>query len=95
MFRREAVPSSTNNRSTLIVTAKQSIANRGGGDAVISDGVADALEAEEQSDCRGHLGLDGQLKAVIGREHFGFSAAPADRLEPLRLSEDAVEHPVV
>ena len=61
------------------MTAKQSIANRGGGDAVISDGVADALEAEEQSDCRGHLGLDGQLKAVIGREHFGFSAAPADR----------------
>ena len=43
----------------------------------------------------GSLGSDGQLKAVIGRDHFDLSATPADRLEPQSIGEDDLEHPVI
>src|SRR6516162_6249287 len=41
------------------------------------------------------LGSNGQLEAVKGGEHFDLGAAPADRLEPHRIGEDDLEHPVV
>ena len=43
----------------------------------------------------GSLGSDGQLQAVIGRDHFDLFAAPADRLEPHSIVEDDLEHPIV
>jgi hypothetical protein len=77
----------------LSLITKQDVANRIGDDPPRAMASAGVLETGDYR--RGEPGSDGQFEAIIGRKHFDLGAAPADRLEPLRLSEDVLDHPVV